>query len=186
MTEELIERLTAITKRQIQVLRARKEALPARAAGGPRPGLLYGFQLPGVEIIVSWALVAVHPDQQDLFLAVPADDNPQAGGDDVTVPASIGTGPLTLRCGYCTWILARHLQPDKLEGWIEEPQIREAREAIQAVASGRRRGGFEAGEMAATADYQDWMGLIAHAEHTLSEFLEQRYLDAERRAGSTD
>jgi len=152
----------------------REGALASLAAEGPRPGLLYQFQLPGMTFTLLWALVRVLPDEPG-FLAVPADDNPLAGGDDVEVPESSGTGPLTLRCGYSTYILTRDLESATLAGWIDQPQLQQAHEAILAVASGRRRGGFAVHEVEATAEYEGWIARIAHAEVTLTELLEQRH-----------
>jgi len=171
---ESAEQLNKQTQTQLQILRARREELASRAAAGPRLGLVYGLQLPGVSITLAWALIGVHPDEQDTFLAVPADDNPLAGGDDVVVAESSGTGPLTMRCGYCTWIGARDLEPDKLEGWIDELQLQQAREAVRAVALGELRGGEQAYMVDATAEYGDWIGLIAHAQQSLRAFSEHR------------
>jgi hypothetical protein len=151
-------------------LAARRRALAART-GGPRPGDLYVFEQLALDVTVSWALVLQHPDDPDSFIAVPADDNPLAGGDDVAVPAGEGSGPLTLRCGYTTWIGRRHLTPERLDGWVDAAILAEARAAIRTVATGARRGGFEQREIEATADYEDWIAVIADAEARLSELL---------------
>jgi len=165
------ERLEQATREALTRLAARRRTLATRS-GGPRPGDLYVFENLDLEVTVCWALVMPHPDDHDSYLAVPADDNPLAGGDDVAVPASDGSGPLTLRCGYATWIGQRHLTPERLDGWVDAAIVAEARAAIRGVATGARRGGFEQREIEATADYEDWIAVIAGAEAQLSELLE--------------
>jgi hypothetical protein len=165
------DEMEGATRAALDRLAARKRTLAERV-GGPRPGDLYVFENLALDATVSWALVMPHPDDPDSFLAVPADDNPLAGGDDVEVPAGDGSGPLTLRCGHATWIGKRHLTPGRLDGWVDAAILAEARAALRSVAAGDRRGGFEQREIEATADYEDWIAMIAGAEAQLAELLE--------------
>jgi hypothetical protein len=165
------DEMEGATRAALDRLAARKRTLAERV-GGPRPGDLYVFENLALDATVSWALVMPHPDDPDSFLAVPADDSPLAGGDDVEVPAGDGSGPLTLRCGHATWIGKRHLTPGRLDGWVDAAILAEARAALRSVAAGDRRGGFEQREIEATADYEDWIAMIAGAEAQLAERLE--------------
>lgn len=177
--ERLAQSLDDATRAALDRLAARRRALAARS-GGPQLGELYVFEDLALDATVSWALVIQHPDDADSFLAVPADDHPLAGGDDVEVPPGDGSGPLTLRCGHATWIGRRHLTPARLDGWVDAVILAEARAALRSVATGDRRGGFEQREIEATADYEDWIAVIAGAEARLSERLE-----ADERAAET-
>ena len=88
------------------------------------------------------------------------------------VPESEGSGPLTMRCGLSTWIGAAHVTPARLDGWVDASAVAAARTALRDIAAGRRRGGFAAREVEATAEYEDWLGVVAAAEVALSEQLE--------------
>ena len=65
-------------------------------AGPPRAGLMY---LAGRQPIYL-ALLGQHPDDENLFFAVPVDDHPLVGLCD----AAEAAGPWVARCGYGLWI----------------------------------------------------------------------------------
>ena len=131
----------------------------AQPAQGPCLGQIYLSDRQGIFSTNVWVLIAMHPEQKDVFLAVSADNIQLWAGDEVSVPQSQSTAAWTMRCHFCEWLPASRLRPESLKGSIEESQIREAHEVIHAVASGR-------GRTPATwsiAEHPEWIRAIENA-----------------------
>src|SRR5690242_2367781 len=106
--QEMINRLARMAGQAAAQAR-RREVARACVQGPPRPGDL--VVIPTAAPVIHWLLVKVHPEDSRLLFAVPADDNPEAGPDDVRVPEDRPWGPATFRCGFGLWVEGDLLDP---------------------------------------------------------------------------
>ncbi len=123
----------------------------------------------------SGSLVCVvifpHPDQPSLWYLVPADQNPMVGAADVEVPATVGSGPLTLRCGRGTWIGESALDSSNRVGQIEPGHVELARDKLSQIAGGGLTPSRHQQELDWNPDYQEWLDHVAEAVETLEASL---------------
>ena len=146
---------------------------------GPEPGDL--FVLPETaDLSVEWAVLARHPRDPGLLLAVPADANPLTGSADVEVPEGEPGGPLNLRCRFGVWIDAGAFAPERRTGALEPAAVEEARRKRRELEWGEPSASPLAWEVDADPEYRDW---LADTAAPAREALEARRSVPKRPAG---
>lgn len=61
------------------------------------------------DVTLSWLVVNLYPDSEDLALVVPVDDAPFVGVCDIR----FGSSPDVARCGYSFWVVREELNPEQ-------------------------------------------------------------------------
>ena len=150
----------------------RLKAERSRHEGDPRPGAV--FTLPAAtHIVVYWAFVQTHPDDERILFAVLADDHPMVGITDVAVPDDACCSPLTLRCGQGIWAASHLFKHGRLTGVIDESTLLAVRRKLAGLVRGRIPATPAEQENDANPDYRDWMSRVAKARGDVEDWIEQ-------------
>jgi hypothetical protein len=166
--QEMIERLAQLARESAAQTRRREEEL-ARVQGPPRPGDL--VVIPTTAPVIHWLLVKAHPEDSRLLFAVPADDNPEVGPDDVRAPEGHLWGPATFRCSFGLWIEADLLGPPWRVGQFGEEVLGSVRAVLGRLAAGKLQATEEQAALDADPDHLAWLDEVEKSRTAAGEWL---------------
>jgi len=170
-TDDLKTQLADAIQRSTEVERRVAEATDKVSHGD-----LFLFQkvVPGIE----WAVILSHPDDDQLWFVVPADQNPMVGTWDIAVPSLAECGPLTLRCAVGLWVHADDFDLEFRSGFIESKYIDAARGRLSQMVSGNDV--FVVETIDADPDYEEWHSEIRATVELLERAIQESESVAEK------
>lgn len=104
--------------------------------------------------LVEWAVISVHPDDDQLWFTVPFDQNSLVGVTDVEVLPEALCGPGVLHCGTGIWIHTDDFVLDKRSGVLEADFVSQARDRIRELVCGSLSPSVEQLEVDQLLDYE--------------------------------
>ena len=134
-------------------------------------GSLFIFKLP-VEVPVQWCAIFQHPDNEELWFTVPADEFSLVGTKDVEVPEGTACGPLNLRCQSGVWIHANDFSTVKQVGEIEAIFVEQVQDRLSRIVSGDLPDASFLVGVESDPDYLEWIEELSEAVDDFQTYLE--------------
>ncbi len=132
----------------------------------PQAGDIFLFDNPET-IGLQWVLLFSHPEDKQLWLAVPADDNPMGGPTDIAISEKALCGPLTLRCGQSVWKRETDFDMTLRVGILENWHRYRATDKLKQIFEGKIQSTAWQRETEADPDYEEWMGQVSYEREAL-------------------
>jgi len=136
--------------------------LDRRRREAPAPGDLFVCRATR-DFPVEWLVVERDRRRPERLLVLLADASPILGSGDLAVPATAGSGRLSLRCRFGAWIAAGDLDPELRSGVVGADVVARAlhrhRELNQEPID------HQTSEHGADREYQDWVEEIVAPAH---------------------
>ena len=142
-----------------------------RGVEPPRRGDVFLFEETAARAI-SWVVIG-RSEEARHWLVVPADVMPLIGSADVAVPAEADVGPLSLRCGFATWLPAACFDPHRRLGTIDQWLVARATEKQRAYATGSPVDPAAVSETDVDPTYVEWCDELDAAREVLAERAEE-------------
>ena len=174
-TKSIENRVAALLQKANDALERQEQILAQQRP--PACGDVYAHPVDS-EHRVLWALLVEHPEEDGLFLVVPADDNALVGGLDVGTSADTLFGRHTLRCAHQLWIPARRLSELRRIGELPPSTLDAARRKLSELLEGPPDDEKTMASASVDEDpeYADWMSELASLCAQLRTWLEPQPL----------
>jgi hypothetical protein len=166
--QDLIKRATKLARKAAAEARHRETEL-ASIRGPVRPGDL--VVIPADASVIQWLIVKRHPDDRQLLFAVPADDNPEIGPADVSIPDEHPWGPATCRCSFGLWVEADLLDPPQRAGRVDEEVLGPVRSVLGQLAAGTLKVTPEQAILDSDPDYVAWLAELEKSREAAMAWL---------------
>lgn len=155
-----LEKLRIKASETIRDDRNHRESLPE---GSPEPdaGHLYVFPVE-LEVALRFAVVLSHPDDDEMWFLVPADDFSWVGPTDIAVedhPLS----PLVLRCNHGLWLSGEDVAKGRLVGRLDDQSVENAAQMMSDMVTGQLDATKKQLETEELEEYEEWASLIHEA-----------------------
>jgi len=168
MTQNPLERLRQLAgemEKKLEKVANRLSQLPET----PQAGDIFMFDNPET-IGLQWVLLFSHPEDKNLWLTVPADDNPMTGSTDIAISEKALCGPFTLRCGQGIWKRKTDFEINSRVGVLENWHRHRATDKVKQVFEGQIQSTAWQMETEADPEYEEWMEQVSQERKALMNY----------------
>lgn len=157
------DKLERLRQKAREAMRARREHREIVAEGSQEPaaGNLYIIPV-DLEIPLRVALIFAHPDDEELFFALPVDDFMWEGPTDIMV-AEHPLGPMVVRANHGMWLPVEEMGKARLVGRLDDELIHRTRRLLSDMVTGELSPTEEQLETEELEEYEDWVEEVEEA-----------------------